>query len=424
MDGPVVTVDVSKGSCHYQPYLGKGKPLRKPKVLHDTIEGFADLSKIIEKTKEKSGKDIVPVIFEATGVYHRCLQKYLDDNDIPYYIISPLLSAAYRKTNLHGNKTDDLDCGHIAKAYYDEEKLLPHYKQSDLFNDMYKLNREYEAELQHLRIRKVRFRSTLDIVYPRLDKCFKGRASLYDPVPMEVLKMYPHPSLLLKHKEETIVRAVEKKTDHKPKFIRDVVHKMYECAQHCYSGADVNDLEVTELPDMIRKLQEQEEYCSQILQRLVEKARQVPYFPSIVSIVGIGENLASRIIAELGDLTRFPNRRALAAFAGLNPKIQQSGDVDGIHLKISKKGNRHLRCLLYLAVSCNYRLKKHDVLYEFNQKKRQQTQSPLKSKAANVATAHKLLSIIYALSQSGEMYRSYCDDTTENGKEAKQNDGE
>ena len=131
MRGPVVTVDVSKGSCHYQPFLEKGKPFRKPKVLHDTIEGFADLNAAIEKTKEKSGEDVVPVIFEATGVYHRCLQKYLDDHDVPYYIISPLLSAAYRKTNLHGNKTDALDCSHIAKAYYDEDSLLPYQKQSD-----------------------------------------------------------------------------------------------------------------------------------------------------------------------------------------------------------------------------------------------------------------------------------------------------
>ena len=147
MRGPVITVDVSKGSCHYQPFLEKGKPFRKPKVLHDTIEGFADLQAIIQKVMEKSGCDTVPVVFEATGVYHRCLQRYLDDHEMPYYIISPLLSAAYRKTNLHSNKTDDLDCAHIAKAYYDEEKLLPHQKQKDLFIRLQRLNRYYEVEL-------------------------------------------------------------------------------------------------------------------------------------------------------------------------------------------------------------------------------------------------------------------------------------
>ena len=68
--------------------------------------------------------------------------------------------------------------------------------------------------------------------------------------------------------------------------------------------------------------------------------------------------------------------------------------------------NRHLRCLLYLGASCNYRLKKNDPIYLFNKKKRQQSQSPLRSKAANIAAAHKLLIVIYALSRSGVLYRS------------------
>ena len=81
MRGPVITVDVSKGSCHYQPFLENGKPLRKAKVLHDTIEGFNQLMETVEMTKEKSSEERVPVVFEATGVYHRCLQKYLNDNN-------------------------------------------------------------------------------------------------------------------------------------------------------------------------------------------------------------------------------------------------------------------------------------------------------------------------------------------------------
>ena len=405
MRGPVITVDVSKGSCHYQPFLENGKPMRKAKVLHDTIEGFSELKETIERVKEKGNVDNVPVVFEATGVYHRCLQKYLDDINNPYFIISPLLSAAYRMTNLHGNKTDPLDCAHIAKAYYCEDDLLPFYKQEDIFVRLQKLNRHYETELIHLKKRKVSFRSYLDIIYPRLDKCFGSNGSLYDPVPMEVLKKYPHPDLLLKHKEATVVKTIVKKVNHDQKFVEKIVHKMYECAKHCYSGAETTDLEVIKLPEMIEELLEQRDICSKLLDELVSGARKIPYFECVRSIVGIGDNLAARIIAELGDMSRFPNRRAISAFAGLNPKIKQSGDVDGTHLKISKKGNRHLRCLLYLGASCNYRLKKHDPLYEFNQKKRQQAQSPLKAKAANTATAHKLLIVIYALSRSGEIYR-------------------
>lgn len=54
MNGPVITVDVSKGSCHFQPYIENGKPMCKPKVLKDTIEGFDNLANTMNKLKERA----------------------------------------------------------------------------------------------------------------------------------------------------------------------------------------------------------------------------------------------------------------------------------------------------------------------------------------------------------------------------------
>ena len=402
MEGPVITVDVSKGNCHYQPFIENGHPMRKPKVLDDTIDGFSRISRLIEDLEKKTGAKELPVVFEATGVYHRPLQKYLQDNGIPYYIISPLLSATYRKTTLNGNKTDSLDCTHIAKAYY-SEKLCPYYEQSPEYLRLMRLNRYYEGELVYLRKRKVALRSYLDIIYPRIDKKFSGNQNIYDPLPMEVFKQYPHPSLLLKHREDVIVKRICKPSGHAQKYAEKIVHKIYEAAKECYSGCGPYDIEVIELPEMIKKMQEQEQLCQSILSDITALAKAVPYYACLTSIPGIGDNLASRIISELGDIDRFHNRSALVAYAGLNPKILQSGDIDGTHLKISKKGNKHLRCLLYLAASCNYRAKKYDPVYEFNKKKRQQFGSH-KSKAATVATAHKLLAVIYAMCKNGTLY--------------------
>lgn len=406
MNGPIITIDVSKGTCHYQGFIENGKSLRKPKILEDTIEGFDKLNTLIDEIKLKTGCDDVPIMFEATGVYHRCLQKYLDDNNIPYYIISPLLSAAYRKTDIHGNKTDSLDCIHMAKAFYSEADIKVYKRPDDIYVRLQRLNRLYEDELGHLRKRKVQFRSYLDVIYPRLDKCFKGNSSLYDVIPLTILKKYPHPKLLTKHKKDTVIRSLNATTFHEKTFIAKVVDKMYDCALHAYSGCEPSDMEVYQLSQVIEKLQRQMDICDKLLNELVTLAKLTPYFDSVNSIVGLGVNLSSRIIAEIGDIKRFENRKAISAYAGLNPKIRQSGDEDGIHLKISKKGNRHLRCLLYLGATSNYRLKKYDPLYEFNKKKRQQFQSPLKPKAANIATAHKLLTIIYSLCKNNQEYNS------------------
>jgi len=48
----------------------------------------------------------------------------------------------------------------------------------------------------------------------------------------------------------------------------------------------------------------------------------------LMSIPGIGELLAYTLLAEIGEIARFPTRRALAAYAGVLPLDNQSGDKD------------------------------------------------------------------------------------------------
>ncbi len=126
------------------------------------------------------------------------------------------------------------------------------------------------------------------------------------------------------------------------------------------------------------------------LNEMITVASTLEEYRYISSIDGIGPNLAARIIAEIGDIEEFKSREALVAYAGLDPHIYQSGDQDGKHLKISKKGNKYLRCLLFLAVGCSIRGAKDNPVNRFYQKKKQQS-NPLNSKAAKTACTAKLL---------------------------------
>ena len=56
MKSVFIGVDVSKGSCHYQPYVSNGHPMRKPKVLHDTVE---DTNTTIDDIKNNFGQERV-----------------------------------------------------------------------------------------------------------------------------------------------------------------------------------------------------------------------------------------------------------------------------------------------------------------------------------------------------------------------------
>lgn len=67
----------------------------------------------------------------------------------------------------------------------------------------------------------------------------------------------------------------------------------------------------------------------------------------LISIDGIGEQTAALLLAELGDPLHFESARAITAFAGLNPKLQDSGTHKG-HVRISRTGSARLRAGLYM----------------------------------------------------------------------------
>lgn len=67
----------------------------------------------------------------------------------------------------------------------------------------------------------------------------------------------------------------------------------------------------------------------------------------LVTIKGIKDRTASRLLAELGDIHRFGDVRAMVAFVGLNPALCESGKWKG-HVRISKIGSPVLRAALYM----------------------------------------------------------------------------
>ena len=53
---------------------------------------------------------------------------------------------------------------------------------------------------------------------------------------------------------------------------------------------------------------------------------------SIDSIPGVGMNTAARFIAEVSNVDRFKSAKALVAFAGTDPNIDQSGQKEAVKL--------------------------------------------------------------------------------------------
>lgn len=71
----------------------------------------------------------------------------------------------------------------------------------------------------------------------------------------------------------------------------------------------------------------------------------------LISIPGVGPTIADILIAELGDINRFQSGKSLVAFAGLDPRVKQSGVSLKRNTRITKRGSPHLRHVLYFGAA-------------------------------------------------------------------------
>ena len=400
MKGNCIAIDVSKDKSHIQGFRNLNEPISKAMEIGHDRDGFG---KILELTNQftRTEEEKPKVIFEATGIYHRGLQSYLEQNGFEYYIVNPLQSAKCRKQDLRTKKTDKRDCVNLAKMFYTME-LRKSSVEDEKYYALRQLSRYYEDLLGHLRKAKVSFNATLDIVYPKYQDVFE---KIYTTSSMAILRKYPHPDELGRKHPETVAKQLMRCGDHTEAWCMGKSEQLITYAKTTVSGCKASDINVRIMGDELDQVEHYLGLAEKALSEMIQIAETIPNYKVIRTIPGIGENLATRLIAEIGDIDRFLGSKQLVAYAGIDPIIYQSGQMDGLHLKISKKGNKRLRCLLYLAVLMNLHIKKEtNSIREFYNKKTQQA-SPLCAKAASIACANKLLRIIYGMCKTGTVFK-------------------
>src|SRR3954452_5043019 len=69
----------------------------------------------------------------------------------------------------------------------------------------------------------------------------------------------------------------------------------------------------------------------------------------LMTVPGVNLIVAVTFLAAVGDIRRFPDRRKLVGYLGLDPKVRQSGDAPASHGHISKQGSSSARHALVEA---------------------------------------------------------------------------
>jgi transposase len=134
-------------------------------------------------------------------------------------------------------------------------------------------------------------------------------------------------------------------------------------------------------------------------QELAELALTLPAAQQLMQVEGFGAATAVMWLGEVGDVQRFGSARQLVSYAGLNPRVEQSGDRVRTG-PITKAGRRSLRWIM-VEVAWRHVASGGALAEEFQRL----TRRGKKPQVAIVAVARKLLVLAYLLLTRGETYR-------------------
>lgn len=93
------------------------------------------------------------------------------------------------------------------------------------------------------------------------------------------------------------------------------------------------------------------ETLAAIQKEMLTLSSQLPEYPAVMGLFGVGETLGPQLMAEIGDIRRFERKQSLIAFAGVDAPPYQSGTFESKKRSISKRGSPRLRKALFQVMS-------------------------------------------------------------------------
>jgi transposase len=165
-------------------------------------------------------------------------------------------------------------------------------------------------------------------------------------------------------------------------------------------GEFVNENIVKNFGELISLLNKQIKETEKMIQEIIASNEEIKVkVDKIVEIKGVSTITVATIIAETNCFEEFSNQRQLVSYAGYDIIENQSGKHIG-KTKISKKGNAHIRRILYMP-SFNVVAYKEPVFVNLYELVFEKTKIKMKG---YVAVQRKLLCLIYTLWKKNEKY--------------------
>lgn len=394
----IAAFDISMGKSYLVIYNEKKECLKKQWVIHSK-EGFDQLNQCFKAYLTYSDNRL-DIIFEATGVYSKALERFLVTEGYIYSKMNPL-EASYQSKTLRSNKNDKADAHSLALAQIKNENSI-HIQSNDKYDYLKQLSRYYSEIESELSIVRGRLHSCIQVTFPELEELFTVKSSLF----LNLAQIYPHPSLVLGDSKTIIKNKIVKNTRKNISLSRaeNKAQEIITAAKNSYPAVDIYHPVIQQVKHYALRYQELLEQKKEITTSMQQLSEELPEYHILLSFPGIGINSAVRIIAELGDIRRFNTANQINAFVGIDIRRYQSGKFQ-MRDKINKRGNKELRKVFYLVITNMIRTKTVEENHIKNHYYRLKSEPMNKChKVAVIATINKFIKTIFYLIKNNKMY--------------------
>ena len=347
----------------------------------------------------------VRIALEPTGDFHRTLAHRLLREGFPVVSVSSVAGARYREAMFNSwDKNDPKDATVILHLL--KQGIVQHYHDPLLAgdHDLQELAKTYhQIVLARKRLADSLLNHYLPLYFPEMGRYWEStRVEWF----VDYLEKFPTPAAVCALPKEEFVKAawsvIGRKVNKRAKL-----EELYELAHHSIAlPVSIDSVAIETFRLQLGQLRRLAELRQALEVRAHALLKDRADFQHLCSLPGVAAVLAMVILAEGGDLRRFPHHRQFLKYCGLDLAKCQSGQFRGRET-LSKRGNARLRMAFWMAAQRAVRMNENSFRDKYERYTKQDPGNPDVRRKALTAVAAKMARVAYAVVKRNQPYRGY-----------------
>jgi len=369
--------------------------------ISNTRAGFKEgIQRVFEEVVKSGSKGAIFAI-EAGSHHWRNFAYYLNENKIPFYLVSPLTLKRRREgEDLNRRKNDYRDAEMAAELLrtgkYLESRLLygGYAELRTAYTNYQRLVEDKTAQINLLK-------SRLDNLFPEFTQVFKDPCGI---TAIEVLTRFMIPREIVKMKLDDFIKMI--KSGFSGRSLQtSKLRALYVVAVDSIGVNEGAKAISQEIGMIIERIQLMTNQIQTVKKSLIEIVDSLPESCYMLSIQGLGYLTVAGILAGVGPFSNYSNGKQMIKMAGTNPTQKESAGKNSRHTPISKQGRSGLRWCLWPAVVSLLRHNNDFKVWAKARQERAANAHPLHRREVIGASINRLLRLVFALVKKQSLYQ-------------------